>query len=678
MFNEKQLEMINSEQYPLLVFAGPGSGKTTTLTKKISSKLVTKLSDLEKIMVLTFTNNAANDIFAKIENKLGLELKKEDFYTGTFHSMFYKILRENKNILSKYFGFKKVSIIDEDEDIKLFIDLLMINFYDSLNEDEKEELGKYSKENFKKYFLKCYGRYPMDIYYSIIESINNAPKSSQDIKLFVENRLRSKTEERFKDVIFNTIKKYFRNKIDLGIFSFGDILLYMYLSLNMDSEFREHIKHKFNYILVDEFQDTNTIEGNIISLIQNNNTCFIGDPYQSIYGFLGAMVKNIIDKSKEPNMNVIQFIHNYRSTENIVNFTNDIVELFKYQIPNFERCVSVNPENYENKKIRVYEYLYGFSEEINKAIALIKDYLKTSKPNQITILARTNRQFYALEQALTFNRIKYIKRGGRNLYTLSEISICIDVLKMLTKRYTPHTLEKVVSYFDGLGVTTLNKVLNDYYKRTDKTQTIKYIIETSYSKSKPLNLFKEVFLNDFDYTFKSFDEIMNHPSFNALNKIKNNADTVAKLNNIEFNIDYVLGEIKDLFMSTHTEDLHDKLIDYIDNINLINLKDDKDISNKILLSTIHASKGLEWDNVIIIGVQDDIIPHMNSSVDVLDDVVECKNSIEEEKRLFYVAISRAKKELSLLSSAKISQFVEPFLEKDYIKLETKKQQQIWY
>lgn len=676
MFNEKQLEMINSEKYPLLVFAGPGSGKTTTLTSKISDNLVQNISDLETLLILTFTNNAASDIFSKVETKLSQELNKDKFYIGTFHSIFYKILRENRNLLAKYFGIQKLHIIEEDEDIKMFIDILMINFYESLNEDEKEELGKYTKENFKKYFLKCVNVFPMDIYYQIISAINNAPKSSQDIKAYVENRFTRKIENRFKEVIFNTIKKYFRNKIDLGVLAFGDILLYMYLTLNIDKEFQNLIKFKFKNILVDEFQDTNPIEANIIDLIQNKNTCFIGDPYQSIYGFLGASVKNIIDKSEEPNMNVIQFIHNYRSTENIVNFTNDIVKLFKYQIPNFERCVSVNPNIYENKKIKVYEYLFGFGEENNKAIKLVHEYLKITKPNNIVILARTNRQFYALEQALTFNKIKYIKRGGKNFYLLNEISIFIDILKVLTKRYTPHTLERVTNYFDGLGNTTLNKVLNDFYKRENKSETIKSIIETKYQKNKSLLAFKSLFLEDFDYSFKSFESVINHPMFNIMDKLKKNAETIAKLKNIEFNIDFIIEEIKSLFFSNSTN-LDDTLSTYIDSVNLINNKDDKDTTHKIILSTVHAAKGLEWDNVIIIGVQDDLFPHMMSSEEQIDEI-ETKNSIEEEKRLFYVAISRAKKELALLSSAKISQFVEPFLNEEYIQLETKKQQQIWY
>lgn len=674
MFNEKQLEMIHCDKYPLLVFAGPGSGKTTALTSKVSMNLVKDKEDVHRLLILTFTNNAANDILKKIQEKLGVGLVKENYYIGTFHSIFFKFLKEHIYLMTKYFGFEKLRIIEESEDKKIFLDLLMLNFYEELSDDEKEELGKFTKENVKKYFYKQYLKFPMDIYYTITAIVNKAPKSVKEIEESLSLSFPYTLDYRFEEVILKTLKEYMVQKIELGVLSFGDILMYMYLLLNIEKSFGEVLKHQFSNILVDEFQDTNPIEANIIEILENDNTCFIGDPYQSIYGFLGANVKNIIEKSKEPHMHVIQFVHNYRSTKNIVDFTNDIVTLFKYQFENFEPCMSVNPHGYENKKIKIFEQLNGFNEENYKVIEIVRKLLTYNKPNEIAILARTNRQFYSLEQVLTQNRIKYIKKGGKSFYSINEVSIFIDVLKVLTQRYTPHTLENVVNYFDGLGITTLSKVLSDFYKKEDRSKTIKDIILSKYAKNKNLVAFSELFFNEWDYTFDSFNAIIYHDFFNLIYKLKKDVDTTTKLKNVEFNIEFIVNEIKSLFEKEGN--IEEIISNYIDNINLANIKDLEDTTNKIILSTVHAAKGLEWDNCIIIGAEDDIFPHKLSSNEDMD-MDDGVNNIEEEKRLFYVAISRAKKELFLTSTQNINQFVVPFLKRDYLQVERKEYKKVW-
>ena len=377
-------------------------------------------------------------------------------------------------------------------------------------------------------------------------------------------------------------------------------------------------------------------------------------------------------------MNVIQLINNYRSTPNIVNFTNDISTLFREKTSSHKPCRSATL-GLNNQKIDIK---MNVNQEANILNSIVYRNKIGVPYNEMAVLARTNNDTYALEAYLRTNKIPFIKLGGNELYETKEVKYMIDLAKVVSGDYTLQNIENVADYFKGVGVASLEKVSKIYLDKTNKDTTISDIIKKDFQKSKSLTLFNEVifgtiskeeFQNNLfsekdentiirDCTYESFLDILNNENISFLEDIISGVETVSKKKEIENNIEYFKNELKYNF-SLGKENLKEFLSD-------ISLKADNndieiDKENAVTITTAHSAKGLEWKDVYIINAEQGKFPYYKALDENLEEE-ERKKQIEEEKRLFYVAISRAKEKLMITSSNDISDFVKPFISKPYM------------
>lgn len=666
-FNEQQLKVINSE-YPIVNIAGPGSGKTKTLIQKIVSNEVRELEDLKNILVLTFTNAASNEILERLGKKFHTELDRRDFYSGTYHGIFYKLIKENSEKL-KIFGFRETPrILDSNEDKHLF---------ESIANMILDKEGAFKKKDIKEKFTNEHGFMPLDIYYQINHIINSIPKSIKEIKdKIIGNSISSDIEELKKIELI--IHNFFKVKIESNVFGFSDILMYMHFLLEKDSEFKTKIQDKFKHILVDEYQDTNPIQAKILdNLEKNNNTCVIGDPYQSIYRFLGAYFQNIMNKSKQEGMNTIQLIKNYRSTPNIVSFTNDIAKLFNERVQNYVPCESA-ATGLKNMKVFLKE---GVSQEFNIIRELKYRLNQGIELKDMAVLARTNFETYKLEASLRKDKIPFIKLGGNELYETKEVKFMIDLAKVVAGEYSLQNFENVAEQFKGLGSTTIEKLKNAYLSRSDINLTIVDMIDKEFAKNKSLQKFKDVVFGNIkksdmeslffekkdtdiirNFSFETFQSIMKDENIDIENILVKDAETINKKREIESNIKYFNEELKNYF-----EQGKENLIEFLNDISLgqNDVPNEKDRDNALTISTIHGAKGKEWNDVYILNLEEGKFPSNKSKNEALPED-ERIALMEEEKRLLYVAVSRAKEKLVLMSENALNDFIQPLVKKPYI------------
>lgn len=634
--NESQKKVINSE-FPILNIAGAGSGKTATLIEKINS-MVENENDLKRILILTFTNKAANVILERLNKKLNKELDRKLYYTGTYHSIFYKILRNNFQSLKYYFGFEKnIKVIEPLDDLKIFKNTLKNNI-DNKNVKTRAELDDYIE---KKYELTI-----KDIYYKYMKLIQ---EKNVDMKKILEKVVKSCSGSS-EDVLLNkTFKDFLKYKTSEGIVNFNEILYFMFALLNLDTTFRLNLQNQFKYIFIDEYQDTNEIQDAIIELIvKDRNIYIVGDPDQSIYGFMGAKIENIINIKNKFNMNVIQLKENYRSTPNIVALSNDIKSLFETKIDGLEDCVSYN-NKMENNKIKLIDYCNQENEIIKDILTSIYD--KNIPKNEIAILVRTNFESGGIEKKLKQNGIKYKKLGGKGIYDLKYVKEIFSLLKVLSKDFNVVDLEKVLRNFNGVGNVIIDKLINSYSTSVEKD--ISKIINEEYSKKEKLVYADKVLFNFEELNYYNFISVLDDENFLLKKKAIKNADTIDKKNEVFENIEYILKEIREVLSTNSKKELEE----YLSIVTLDNNKDD-DTTNRVIISTMHSAKGLEWTNCYILNAENGKMPSNKS--------LGFKKELEEEKRLFYVACSRAKENLMITSEKRLNSFIEPFKEEKYI------------
>jgi len=660
-FNKEQLEAIEAD-LPLTIIAGPGSGKTTTIIEKIV-KMVPNKEALKNYLILTFTNEAANNIIHKLEEKFSNEankpitLNRKEYYIGTFHAIFYKLIREEKYELFLMFqGFENIKIISPNDDTKLFKRLV----YEQYNPE-----GKLKIKESESLFEEIHGITIMDAYYNISRSVNRIPDSMKTIK---ENLLKASESDKSKEIekLSLILENFYFFKKEEGLMSFNDILLYMYLILKNNQNLNQKIMKKFQYILIDEYQDTNPIQDAIVKILLRSNDCEVGDPFQSIYGFLDADIENIMRLVEEKNRNVIQLTKNYRSSKNIVEFTNDLTTLFNVHIPNFIECTSEN-KFVKNLPIEVKEYV----KQEEKIIQHIKKSIKNGiSPDEIAVITRTNFDTPLLEKKLLENNISFRKLSGKGFYEKKEIISIVDLIKVLMKDFSFMNFENVASFIDGLGIKTIEKVSKSYMNRKNKKDTISDIIEKEFNKNKKLQIMKKEVLEKNELTYFLLKNILESENFNIIKKLIKNGQTTKKRKEIEYNIDFFLNQIKDVLFKDSREELEE----FLSVISLDNKKEKEkvDKSNQIILTTAHSAKGLEWNNCYLMNIKDGKFPSEKS--------LSFDKEIEEEKRLFYVAVSRAKEFLMITSDAEINQFVQPFLNNKYINSESgySSEQNFWF
>jgi len=642
--NKEQSLVIESEM-PILNIAGPGSGKTKTMIEKIL-KVVKSKEDLEQMLIVTFTNNATNEIINRIETSLDVTLNPREVNIGTFHAQFFKMINKEYRDLN-IFGFqnRNITIIQPGDDVSIFETFLKEEYANEFMGLKVKEIKELIEDKFA-------GNTITDLYYLITKPINLGPISFKAIMEDIERKIKSKISSNDFYSLKNITKKFYTLKQNNNLMSFSDILLYTYLLLEYNEEIRIKFQNKFKFIMVDEFQDTNPIQFKILThLFKNNNYYVVGDPYQSIYKFLGADINNIVNMSMDNNNNVIQLVTNYRSTKNIVEFTNDITTLFKQQVPNFKPCVSGNTD-LKNELIQVKEYVY--QEDI--IVRDIKNKISSGMPEEeITIIARTNYETAHLEKKLLENRIFYQKLSGKGFYELKEVEAHLAVLKFMIDTSDIFAFRKMAVYYPKLGKASIDKLAKEFMIDMQASNTenfnIKSYIKKKFPKNKKLNEFIGLFEN-IDINYGLFVQISN--AVGIKEELQKKATTSAKKKEIELNLKTLFLEIKKVLEKNDM----DVIKEFLETTSL-NSKKDKDKDKKFInITTAHSAKGLEWNTVYVLNAKTGMFPSEKS--------LKKNDELEEEKRLFYVAISRAKQNLMILSPDVVNDFVEDFKNKDYM------------
>jgi DNA helicase-2/ATP-dependent DNA helicase PcrA len=585
--NEKQFEAVTCSSQYMLVLAGAGSGKTKTLTSRILYLIGEMGIHPGNILAVTFTNKAANEMRERVA--LQVE-KKADVMIKTFHSFGAYVLRRESYAASRKVNFQ---IYDDDDVRKIILEIL-----------KKFGYAKSMANNIKKW-----------------------------IGLYKQN-LEDMSKMEFKEQIYlEMYNTYNRVLEETNCFDFEDLILQPVKMFTKYPEIAKKYRSRFRYILIDEYQDTNQSQYNLVNLLCGNvnNLMVVGDEDQSIYRFRGADVNIILDFGNDyGNSKIIRLEENYRSTSNILNVANNVIKNNKVRLGK-----NLYTKGEEGDKVVLFR---GHNEydEAEKIINFIFE--KDLDYSQIAILYRTNMQSRAFESVFNSNKIPYVIVGSIAFFEREEIKDCIAILKWIANPNDRLAFERFVNKpARGLG----DKTLKEFYGKaadfgSDLYLTLKHFNDNK-SFSKKVN-------DSFAFLYEIFKDREKLVAENSLAdylsefleklgllryfKETDEKDHTDKINNInEF-----LYSIEDVESGT------ENLLMFLEEFSLTasSLDQENDDSMKINLMTVHNAKGLEFDNVFVAGVESGLFPHANSYEE---------DNIEEERRLFYVAITRARKRL---------------------------------
>lgn len=656
--NEEQRNAAACIEGPVMIIAGAGSGKTRTLTYRIAH-LIEEGVDPFNILALTFTNKAASEMKERIVALVGKDAK--NIWMGTFHSIFAKVLRFEAEKLGYISSFTIYDTDDSKSAIKQIIK--------SLNLDPKAYnvgyvLGRISMA--KSNLISC-EEYANNAEIQQSDQAARKPMIGEIYKLY-NQRLRNSMAMDFDDLLYN---------MNVLLRDYPDVLL----------KYQERFKH----ILVDEYQDTNFSQYLIIKKMaaRYQNICVVGDDAQSIYAFRGANIQNILNFKRDyPDVRLFKLEQNYRSTQNIVNAANSIISNNRDQIKK-----EIWTANDVGNRIRL---LNGADEReegyiVAKAITDTKEQ-ENADYDSFAILYRTNMQSRAIEEALRKMKIPYKIFGGLSFYRRKEIKDVLAYLRLVINNYDDEALLRVINYpARGIGQTTLDRIK---VAASDNDIAIWTVIENLPSFGLGINTGTANKINDFMMMIKSASSQLN--VLNAYDLAKQiimqsgiirflkedeDPDNANRIENIEELMNGIqeFCEKEDLITPDGEEGQEVSQIKTLDLflqqvLLLTDEENDKEDTNKVSLMTIHAAKGLEFPYVYVVGMEENLFPSALS--------ISSRQELEEERRLFYVAVTRAEKMLTLsyantryqygnASFQELSRFVDE-IEDRYIDIPLKK------
>ena len=613
--NISQKEAVLYTDGPSLVIAGAGSGKTRVLTYKIAH-LIKNGFPPNRIMALTFTNKASEEMKERIDLLLGYKVSRH-LWMGTFHSLFGRILRTEAEVL----GFtKNFTIYDSSDSLNLVKSLIK-------EMDLNEEYYK-----------------PKSVYGRISACKNNlmtAEAYAQNNDILIEDE---KENRRDFHVIY---MRYCQRCRQSNVMDFDDLLLYTNILFKVNKAILEKYRSLFDYILVDEYQDTNFAQYLIIKRLSeiHRKLFVVGDDAQSIYSFRGARIQNILNfKNDYPDYKLFKLEKNYRSTQNIVNAANTLIEKNLNQIQKV-----VFSENEKGGKIRIEQVMTDSLEGITVA-RMINDMIIRDHHNysDFAILYRTNAQSRIIEESLRKYNIPYRVYGGLSFYSRKEIKDVLAYIRLAVNNYDIEAFRRIVNYPSRkIGNTTVDKILNF---SVDAGVRVWDIITSPNSYNIDINAGTKSRLSDFAQLIKYFTdrtdyadaydfavELVNKTGINAELFSDKTPEGVSRYENIQ----ELLNGIKNFSESQKKENNYSKIsiVDYLESVSILtDIENDNDEApEKVSLMTIHSAKGLEFTNVFIVGVEDKIFPNVMSTMSSAE--------LEEERRLLYVAITRARKNL---------------------------------
>ncbi len=618
--NEEQRQSVEYIQGPSMVIAGAGSGKTRVLTYRVAH-LLNKGIDPFNILALTFTNKAAREIKQRILQLVG-NRDARNVWMGTFHSIFARILR----IEGYRIGYPPNYTIYDTIDSKR----LMKKIIKEQNLDIKIYQPNYvlNRISSAKTSLISAKDYNDDFEIQNQDKLSGKPKIGLLYSIY-HNRCFKSAAMDFDDLLFNT---------DRILSHFPDAL-YKY-------------QQKFKYILVDEYQDTNYVQYLILKKLaaNNENICVVGDDAQSIYSFRGANIQNIFNFKKDyPDLKIFKLEQNYRSTKTIVNAANSIIINNKDQI--FKKIWT---ENSTGNKIKLLKAATDTEEGILVANSIFENKMNKQLQNDaFSVLYRTNAQSRAIEEALRKLNIPYRIYGGLSFYQRKEIKNILAYFRLIVNHNDEEALMRVINYPPrGIGKTTIEKII---VAASENNISIWQVIEDISEYRLKINFSIQNKISQFVTMIKSFSVQLKSKNAYELAKLVASSTGILKelyedktpegLNRYE-NIEELLNAVKE-FSEKEKENNEDNSVsirtldEFMQDIALLTDADteDKDDTNKVSLMTIHAAKGLEFPYVYIVGLEENLFPSFLS--------LNTRAELEEERRLFYVALTRAQQNVTI-------------------------------
>ncbi len=594
--NEAQKEAVLYLDGPLLIVAGAGSGKTKVLTSRIANIIKEKKAFPNQILAVTFTNKAAKEMQIRVSKILGSTAIGLS-WLGTFHSICAKLLRKHASAANLNSNF---TIVDTDDQIRLIKNICKAENIDI-------------KQLSPKFIL------------AIIDRWKN--------KGFYPNEVVINKKDLYEKTILPLYKIYQQKLIDLNSCDFGDLILHAVKILELNSDIREIYSKNFKYILVDEYQDTNFIQSKWLNLLseRNKNICCVGDDDQSIYSWRGAEIKNFLEFDQVyKNTKVIRLEQNYRSSQNILSVASDLISnnqnrVGKTLITTMEEGDPVQLNCFKNGK----DEAIGISDEIEKKIK------KKFSYNNIAILVRAIFQTREFEERFLKIGMPYRILGGTKFYERAEIKDCVAYLRLIHQEKDDLAFERIVNNPKrSIGDSTL-KNIHEFAKENNlnlERASIKMLEQNLIKPKAKIGL--SLFINSLmkwrnDLIIKKSSHIkllqivLDESGYSAMLKNKKDLDNENRLENIK----ELLSAMKEF----------DNLESFLEHVSLATSVDQEWDGEKINMMTMHAAKGLEFDVVFLPGWEEGLFPHQKSIEE------KGQNGLEEERRLAYVGITRAKK-----------------------------------
>lgn len=631
--NESQYEAVTYLDGPSLVIAGAGSGKTRVLTYKIAYLLQHGIHPWN-ILALTFTNKAAREMNLRI-SQICQDISLSGMWSGTFHSIFARLLRIEHEVIN----YPQDFTIYDSADTKSLIKAIT------------KELGldeKVYKQNI--------------VAGHISEAKNHLILPAQ---YAAESTIISRDRSEGVAQIHKIYTIYQQRLSAAGAMDFDDLLLNTYLLLRDHLDVRQRYIERFQYILVDEYQDTNMAQYQILSLLTNpqSRICVVGDDAQSIYSFRGADISNILNFQQQyPNARIIKLECNYRSTQNIVNAANSIIRYNEHQIPK-----TVYSAGAEGDPITLFSAASD-KEEARKIVANItRLHARKDVPyNEVAVLYRTNAQSRVIEEALQGANVPYRIYGGLSFYQRKEIKDTLAYCRLIANPHDEESFRRIINYpARGIGATTIQKVqlaaaTHDVSMWTVANAPLAYDVEINKGAINKLSAFCELiesFRVQLDKVTASdlVRDIIRRSGIGVDLTLVKSAENTAR----QENVDELLASIQTLEKEARDEEERTRvsLSEYLSTVSLLSDADTRDDGTpRVTLMTIHAAKGLEFQAVFVTGMEEDLFPSSLAKMST--------HEMEEERRLFYVAVTRAK-EYCFLSYAQTRfrygslQFAEP-------------------
>ena len=635
--NSEQRQAVSCVDGPVLIVAGAGSGKTRVLTSRIAY-ILDQGGEPERILALTFTKKAATEMKERIALMVG-ERKARKLKMGTFHSVFIRFLREYADSLGYPSSFTIYDTGDSTAAVKTCLKELQL---DDKIYKPKDVLSRISMAKNNLVTAEAYGRN----------------------QTAIQNDAAAK-----KPKIYEIYRLYAAKCRQAGVMDYDDILLNMNILLKDNPEALEDLSTRFEYIMVDEYQDTNYAQYLILKKLamKHRNICVVGDDSQSIYAFRGAKIENILNFRKDyPDNRTFRLEQNYRSTRVIVDAANSLIAKNSARIP--KNCYSMGDEG---EKIRLIQ---AYSEQ-EESMLIVSSIIKRMQSDHaqyqdFAILYRTNSQSRALEEALRKRNLPYMIYSGNSFFDRAEVKDMMAYLKLAVNPNDDESFRRIVNRpARGIGDTSLAALIAAAHNNGRSLMKAAFVedLETYGLKAAAIKKIREFCKMMMEFTVRSSREdaykvaasLSLDSGLYAFFKMDNSIESQAKAANIDELLNsvksYVEERNNDYFEEMQADgqigegvELTDAdfpvvtLPEYLENVSLlsaVDVEEDEDSANRIALMTVHSSKGLEFPYVYVAGMEENLFPSGG--------FMASENDIEEERRLFYVAMTRAEKSVQL-------------------------------